>query len=128
MQVVAISGGNKAFITGSTGGWHQNSFDARFTGNAVLATLDVSDPANPQIIHSQTLADLSLGIGRSLIVPLPGGLFAYDNQVGSPTDPGLFLVDGNDPNNLRIVGYDVPSEILRMSSDGDLLFTTDGSS
>ncbi len=129
VHVVALSVvGNKAFLTGSTGGWHQNSFDARFTGNAVIATLDVSDPANPQIIHSQTLADSSLNIGRSQIVPLAGGLFAYGNQGPDATDPGLFVVDGNDPNNLRFVGLDIPNEIVRMSGGGDLLFTSDGSS
>ena len=129
VQVVAISVvGNAAFITASTGGWHQNSFDARFTGNAVLASLDITDPANPQIIHSQVLAEPALGIGRSHIVSLGGGLFAYGNQGAAPTDPGLFIFDGNDPNNPRFIGLDVPSEIFNISNSGNLLFTTDRSS
>ena len=120
--------GDQAYITASQGGWHTNSFDARFLGNAVLVTLDVSDPANPTIVQSQVLAESALGIGGSQVVPLAGGLFAFDNQDGNAADPGLFLFNGSDPQNLSFAGLAIPSQINRMSGDGDLLFTTDGSS
>ncbi len=129
VHVVAIDVvGTKAFITASTGGWHQNSTDARFTGNAVLASLDISDPANPQLIHTQVLAEPALGLGYSQIVSLGGGLFAYGNQDDAATDPGLFVFDANDPSNIHFIGLDIPSQIVRMSGDGDLLFSADRSS
>lgn len=56
VQVLDIAAsGNRGLITATQGGIADFSQSFPFTGSIVLATLDLSTPANPQIIHQQTL-------------------------------------------------------------------------
>lgn len=122
---VAVSG-NRALLTASQGGLADLTTGFPFTGNVVLATLNISDPANPQIIHQQTLDRAARGIDH--VTALDNGLYAISN-LGSPTDhPGLFIVDASDPNNLGIGGVDAPAGINELIGGGGSIFTTDGAS
>ncbi len=123
---ITVAGG-RVFVTASQGGWNDSNADVSFTGNAVVATLNIADPANPQIINSQVLPQASRGVGRAQAFSVGDGIVAFGNQGAAATDPGLFVVDTNDPNNLDFIGVDIPAEILHMSGGSDLIFAADGS-
>lgn len=92
-----------------------------------LDTYSLADPANPQIVRTQKLGEASRGIGRAQAVALGDGRFAYGNQGAAATDPGLFVVDTNDPSNFATVGLDVPAEALHVTDGNNLLYAADGS-
>ncbi|MDZ4848108.1 MAG: dockerin type I domain-containing protein [Pirellulaceae bacterium] len=118
--------GNRALLTASQGGFADLTQNFPFTGNVVLATLNISDPANPQIIHQQTLDRAARGVDH--VTALDNGLYAISN-LGAPTDqPGLFIVDATDPNNLGIGGIDAPAGINELIGHKGMIFTTDGAS
>ena len=117
--------GNKALITGTAGGIADVNPNLPFTGNVVLAALDLSDPANPQLTHKQELNRAVRGVDR--IAPLGGGLFALSSLGATSDQPGLFVVNVSDPSNFVLAGLDVPADIVRMSGGNNLVFTTDRS-
>ncbi len=122
---VAVSG-NRALLTASQGGFADLTTDFPFTGNVVLATLNISDPANPQIIHQQTLDRAARGVDHARA--LGNGLYTIANLGATTDQPGLFIVDATDPNNLGIGGIDVPAGINELIGSDGLIFTTDGAS
>ncbi|MCA9156933.1 MAG: hypothetical protein KDA72_01320 [Planctomycetales bacterium] len=122
---VAVSG-NRALLTASQGGIADLTQNFPFTGNVVLATLDISDPANPLIIHQQTLDRAARGVDH--VTTISSSLYAISNLGGASDKPGLFIVDASDPNNLGIGGIDVPAGINELIGGDGLIFTTDGAS
>jgi uncharacterized membrane protein/transglutaminase-like putative cysteine protease len=128
VQAVGISiEGNRALVTASENGWNDGATDVSFTGNAVLATLDISNPAFPVVMRIEEQAELARGIGRARAVSLGGGFFAYGNlgAVGQPA--GLFVTYANAPSGFQTSRIDAPAEILHLSASGDLVITADGS-
>ncbi|MGQ0592075.1 MAG: hypothetical protein ACT4QB_05330 [Gammaproteobacteria bacterium] len=115
--------GNRALVTASSGGWQDffNNQNAGLSGNIVLATLDVSDPRNPQIIATQTLSRASRGV--NLPVSLGNNEYAFSSLGAFNDTPQLFLIDAGDPANLIVRQMQVPSEITRMRAAGNLLYT-----
>lgn len=122
---VAVSG-NRALLTASQGGLADLTVGFPFTGNVVLATLNISDPANPQIIHQQTLDRAARGVDHA--TALDNGLFAISNLGATADKPGLLIVDASDPNSLGIGGMDVPAGINELIGGDGSIFTTDGAS
>ena len=62
VQAVGLSiQGNRAFVVASQGGWSDPSPANDHTGNLVLATLDITDPRNPSLLHSEVLDRPSAG-------------------------------------------------------------------
>ena len=56
--------GNEALVIGSSGGWNSGRNPVvSFTGDVVVATLDLTDPDDPTIVSTQTLDIPSLGPG-----------------------------------------------------------------
>jgi large repetitive protein len=126
VQVVGLTiQGNHALVVASSGGWLDffSNDNLGFTGHIVLATLDISNPRNPQLIATQALTRPSRGINGA--VALGNGKYAF-SSLGAPGDnPQLFLADASDPANLIVSGMDVPANISFTKSTADnLLFTT----
>ena len=119
---VAIQG-NRALAVASSGGWQDffNDQNAGLSGNVVLATLDTSDPRNPQLIATRALSRASRGV--TLPVSFGNDKYAFSSLGASSDTPQLFLVDSTDPTNLILGQMDVPSEISRMRAQGNLLYT-----
>ncbi len=115
--------GNRALAVASSGGWQDFFTDqnAGLSGNAVLATLDTSDPRNPQLIATHPLSRASRGV--TLPVSFGNDKYAFSSLGASSDTPQLFLVDSTDPANLVLGQMDVPSEIRRMRVQGNLLYT-----
>ena len=101
LQVIGIEiEGNQALVTASTGGW-QDFFTGGggptdtygLTGQVVLATLDITDPHNPQLLHTQTLDRGSRGdpIHESRLASLGGGLTAFSNLGAVGQQPQLLV-------------------------------------
>lgn len=122
---VAVDG-NRAVITATQGGIQDLSQTFPFTGNMILATLDLSDPAHPQVVHTQDSGRPAPGVGFD--VALGNGLFALPTISATGNKPGLFVLDANDPNNLVFAGVDVPAAIAGMSASDNFIYTTDHSS
>ncbi len=117
---VAVDG-DTAVVTATQGGWQNGSLT--FTGNIVLATLDLSDPANPLLVHTEVLGDAARGISFDSTVG--AGLFAFGTGGTAGNKPTLYLVDAADPNNPVLAGIDAPAALQRISGSGNLVFTTD---
>src|SRR5262249_52459905 len=69
LHAIALDG-NLAFVVGSQGVWRSPFTDASDigpTGNLVLATVDISDPLHPHLIHSQVIPRSARGGGDDLI-------------------------------------------------------------
>lgn len=116
--------GDRALVTGTEGGLADFTPGTPFTGNVVQATLDLTDPANPQIIDNDVLSRAARSIDRN--VSLGGGLFAFSNRGGAGDQPGLFVAHENAPGSF--LGLDVPAEIIGLSANDGLIFTADGNS
>ena len=116
--------GNRAFATGSTMGW--GDFTTRdFLGNTVLATLDISDPRNPVLLHSETLNRPSIGPYSQYTTSLGNGLFGFSSGNGSPSDPAaLFLVDANNPTNLGTSNTSIPAGVANIDGQGNFVYTS----
>ncbi len=117
--------GNRAFVTGSTGGWQDffNNDNAGLSGNIVLATLDVSVPRNPQLVSTQILGRRSRGV--NFVVPLGNARFAFSSLGSAPMSetPQLVLVDAGDPLDLSLGSIAVPAEISHMNAAADRIYT-----
>lgn len=128
VQVLDIaSSGNRALITATQGGIADMTPTFPLTGNVVLATLDLTtDPANPTILHQQTLERAARGLDQA--TALGNGLFAISNIGAVGDQPGLFIVDTNDPDKFSIAGIDAPAAIVSLIGGDGLIFTADSTS
>jgi uncharacterized membrane protein len=120
---IAVNG-NRALVTASEGGIASGTAGHPFTGNIVLATLDISDPANPQIIHTQELPDQARGL--TFNAALGNGQYAFGSLGSTGTNAQLNIVDARDPRNLVVSSLAAPAN-PNTSAAGDLLLTTDRS-
>jgi hypothetical protein len=119
--------GNRAFVTGSQGGWSDLSAVQDFTGNTVLAVLDVTDPRNPTILGSQVLNRASAGVTTLRTTPLGNGLFTF-SSLGTPQDqPVLYVVDSSDPTNLVTSRTTIPAFTANLDGFGNFLYVTSSS-
>lgn len=129
VQVVGLSiDGDRAFVTGSTTGWEdRGSLD--FTGDTVLAVLDVSDPQNPALLGEETLNRSSRGPADQFTAALDGGLFAFSSRYNptSTENPALFVVDASDPLNLSFESTDIPAFTSALYGDDTYIYTTSAS-
>lgn len=128
VQAVGLSiEGNRAFVAASQGGWNDpapaNNGD--FTGNLVLATLDISDRRNPVLIHSEVVQDRSsVGPYSLRTTPLGNGLFAFSSQGNGQEQPALFVVDANNPEELVTSRETVPAITANLDGVGNFLYVT----
>ena len=97
-----------------------------FSGNVVLATLDLSDPANPQLVHTEVQGDAARGIG--FVSAVGTGLFAFGTGGAAGDHPTLYLLNADHPDHPIYVGIDAPAALQGISGGDGLVFTTDGSS
>lgn len=114
--------GTTAVVTGSTGNWNDFGSDLGFLGKVVLATLDVSDPRDPKLIASQTTARNSRGLNPE--VSLDNGLFAFTNLGGESDEPQISAVDVTDPHQFVTSATTVPSEVSKLTGQGNFIYTT----
>jgi uncharacterized repeat protein (TIGR01451 family) len=119
--------GNLALVVASQGGWlspFTTVDDIGPTGDLVLATIDISNPDGPQLIHEQTLNRAARGGGDDLIA-LGNYLFAF-SSLGETTDtPEIIIVDASDPNDLQVVDQiQVPGQVRGLATDGQYLYAS----
>ena len=123
---IAIDG-DLALAVGSEGNWLDPFVDVSDIGplgNLVLATIDVSDRRNPQVLHTQTLDRAARGGGDN-VVSLGNGLFAFASLGSTGDTPQLFIVDASDPAGIQIVEQlDVPGGIFGLDTDGTYLYAS----
>lgn len=123
---IAIDG-NTAFVTATEGGFSDFTPNFPFAGRIVLATLDISDPANPQLIDTQTLDDPATGVTFPL--SLGNDQFSFGTNGPDGNSPTLYIVDASDPTQLAFSGTNAPSpRPTAASTDDGLIFVTDGNS
>lgn len=123
VQVLGLSiEGDTAFVTGTSGGWNDFAQDFGFTGNVVLATLDISTPNDPQVTHTETLSRASRGISAENTSP-GGGVYAYSSLGTTSDQPALFVTDVSNPSIPLVTSIDVPTEIRRHFSLGGFIYT-----
>ncbi|MCA9186314.1 MAG: hypothetical protein KDA99_11870 [Planctomycetales bacterium] len=121
--------GNLAVVVASQGGWldpfdPMNVENIGPTGNLVLATIDIADPRNPILLHTQVLNRAARGGGDNLL-SLGDGRFAFSSLGEDSDSPQLFVVDASDPNNVTVeLQLDVPSHIVGLTTDGTYLYAT----
>jgi uncharacterized repeat protein (TIGR01451 family) len=123
---IAIDG-NTALIVASQGGWlspFTTVNDIGPTGDLVLATIDISNPDQPALIHEQTLSRNARGGGDDLI-SLGNHLFAFSSLGESTDTPEIIVVDATDPNNLQVVDQiQTPGEVRGLATNGQYLFAS----
>ena len=134
VQAIGIAvEGNQALVIASSGGY-QNQFisgtgpaaNYGLTGHLVLATLDISNPQNPQLESTQELSRISrgsyfFGTGE---VGLGNGLYAFSDW-GQAGDPHQLLVfNASNPNNIGQGVTTVPSNIIQLAGSNNLIFAT----
>ena len=119
--------GDTAFVTATEGGFSDFTANFPFTGRIVLATLDISDPADPQLIHTQKMEDPAAGVTFPL--SLGNGLFSFGSNGPDGNSSTLYIVDASDPTQLAFSGVDAPNPRPTPGSAADgLIFVTDGNS
>ncbi|WP_165224659.1 transglutaminase domain-containing protein [Aquisphaera insulae] len=118
--------GDRAFVTATEGGVANFTAGHPFTGSVVLATLDLSDPADPKVIDTEKQPDLASGVTFDARVGTD--LYAYGTRGATGTQTRLYLVDAGDPTNLVSAGIDVPAAIQDIAGGDGLVLTTDGAS
>jgi uncharacterized membrane protein len=125
VQAVGLSiEGNSAFVTASQGGWSDPASPNEFIGNLVLATLDISDPRNPSLIHSEVLDRSSVGPYSLRTTPLGNGLFGFSSQGNSQEQPAIFVVDANNPTNLITSRTTIPAITANLDGAENFLYAT----
>lgn len=117
--------GTHALITASTGGFGDFSPEFAFTGDIVLATLDLTNPQAPQIIATQSLSRASRGLSHD--TALGNNLFAFSSLGATADHPALFIVDAGNPDQVSTESIDVPAEINRLDGGGGLIETASAS-
>jgi transglutaminase-like putative cysteine protease/uncharacterized membrane protein len=126
VQAVGISvEGDRALVTGSTTGW-QDLGSLDFTGDTVLAVLDISDPRNPALLGTQTLDRSSRGPYAQFTAPLGNGQFVFSslNQTTDTEDPSLFVVDISNPQGITFSSTDIPDATTHLAASGNFVYTT----
>ena len=118
--------GDRAFAVASSGGWGDQFGIPGLSGNVVLATLDISDARNPQLVATKTLARGARGVGAA--VSLGSDLFAFASLgFGLPGEldetPQIFVVDAAFPSDPVTSSIEALSEVTRMSASDGLLHT-----
>ena len=81
--------GNQLFFTASQGGWldpFTDVSDIGPTGNLVIGTVDISDPQNPQLIHTQTINRYARGGGDN-VISLGNNRYAFSSLGIARHDP-----------------------------------------
>jgi uncharacterized repeat protein (TIGR01451 family) len=125
---VAIQG-NLALVVGTTGGWRtpQAVATAGLTGKMTFTLLDISDPANPQLIGSTLVTDVDFPAGAAVnkvaVLPIGGGRFAISDGL-LKGNPVLLLADASNTSNLLVTADPVPALGSDMAVAGNLLYTT----
>ncbi len=123
VQGIALDG-DRAYVVGSQGGWRDPYTDVNDigpVGNIVIAVLDISDIANPQVIGTPTVINRSAR-GISEVVAVGHNRFAF-GSLGSPDDPQLFLIDASDPANPVVDNQIVaPGVVRRLEVTDGLLY------
>lgn len=123
---IAIDG-DMALVTATQGGFSDFTPNFPFSGQIVLATLDIGDPANPQLIHTQVQSELASGI--TFPTSIGNGLFAYGSNGTDGNSPTLHIVDASAPTQLMVTGIDTPNpRPTPISAGGNLVLVTDGNS
>ena len=122
VQVMGIAKeGNLALVLGSSGGRENGDF--AWTGHLVLATLDLTDPRNPQLIATQDLSQASSN-GESGLLSLGNGMFASRISGTATQTSALMLINAKDPHNLVVSQIQVPTDVIPVAVAGNLLYTT----
>lgn len=116
--------GDRAIVTGSTAGWADSTNDLDLLGDMVLATLDISDPREPSITHSETITRPSAGPWGQFAKSLGNGLFVLSTPGVRATDPELLVIDISDPARPIIGATGVPSLNHGLSVNGSYLFAS----
>ncbi|HEY2784103.1 MAG TPA: transglutaminase domain-containing protein [Fimbriiglobus sp.] len=118
--------GNTAWIIGSTLGWRSGVTPLGLNGKIVIARLDVTDAQNPTIAYTKTFDTDSLGLG--FLKNVGNGLFfsATYSVSGPNTDPGFFVFDTNDPNNVTLTSITLTSPANAFTADNNKVYTGDG--
>lgn len=128
---IAIDG-NRALVTGSTGGWRDNfgSLDnSGLTGNVTLTQLDISDPLHPvvlgttHLVQGTTYPAQGLGGRRVDTIALGNGLYAVSGILKDGA-PALLIFDPTDPNNLVVSTSVLPNLVNGMAVSGNRLYTS----
>ena len=120
--------GNQAFVLGSSQNWGTGI--SGLAGNAVVATLDLTNPLAPTIVSTQVLGVASVGI--EYLRSLGNGLYitTYDLNAHNQTNsPSFLLLDASNPQNVVPTVVDLPAAVITDNyiASGNLLFTVDGS-
>lgn len=125
VQAVGLSiQDGRAFVVASQGGWSDPSSASDLTGNLVLATLDISDPRNPSLLHSEVLDRPSAGPFAMRTTPLGNGLIAFSSNGGSQDQPAIFVVDASDPARLVTSRTTIPAATANLDGAGNFLYST----
>ena len=119
--------GDRALVTGSTGGFADGSPNLEMQGDTVIATLDISDPRSPVLIHSETIDRPSSGPFLQYTTALGGGLYAFSSYGGIGGQPSLYVVDINHPNQPVAASTLIPSEASALFGVGSFLYATSAS-
>lgn len=122
--------GNTLIAAGDTVGYYDAL--SGFTGNLTITAFDITDPANP-VVRSTLVTPLANARGQNQCnADRDGGsqtVTALDNQfyaVGA-FNPGtcswvMAMVDATDPDNLRVIPYDVTDVLTTTLLNGSTLY------
>lgn len=120
--------GHRALVVGSSQGLRNpfnGSNDLGAAGNLTLTMLDISDPANPQVLGSTKVTSAVFPRGRTPrkleAVSLGGNRFAVSGVSIENEGPVIAIVDGSDPANITSRNLAVSSLANGMTVAGGLL-------
>jgi len=120
--------GDLALVTASTGGWADLTSGNPLSGDLVLATLDVSDPRNPVLLHAETIDRPSAGPYTAFGAALGGGLFAFSSTANPDMDePMIFVVDASDPMHLGYSSTTIPAFTEALDGRDGYIYSTSSS-
>lgn len=115
-----------AYIVATQGGWRDffaDVGDIGPTGNLVLATVDISNPANPALIHSEVINRAARGAGE--LVPIGDGRFVMFSFGATTDTPQFLVIDASNPGDLIVESqFEAPGQVEGYGSDGDFLYAT----
>lgn len=115
-----------AYVVGTEGGWLDFFADVSHigpTGNIVLATVDISNPTSPSLIHSEVINRAGRGAGE--LVPIGDGRFVMFSFGATTDTPQFLVIDASNPAEFIIESqFDAPGLVEGFGSDGDFLYAT----
>ncbi len=124
--------GNRALVIGSVG-TESNVYDPNATGvfnHLALTVLDITDPANPQILGSTFVTNeqfpLNEAGAKTDVVNLGNGDFAV-SDTDNNGNPALLVIDPSNPDNIVVSAAQVPSGVHGITISGDTLYATTSS-